>query len=181
MLQFKEFTLDQKDILKEILQKESWPFHSGGNLTDEQFDRRIENNHYTKIGQKTFLILHENQTIGFVRIFDLGADTNDAETPLFDIRLKESERQKGFGKQSVNWLIQFVFENYPNKNRFEATTRQDNKAMRKVLEQCRFVKEAHYRQSWPTQDPNKKLAAIGYGLLRQDWKNKTTTPVNWDD
>jgi len=43
-----------------------------------------------------------------------------------------------------------------------------------------FVKEAHYRRGWPTHD-GRLLDAVGYALLRTDWRDGTTTPVDWND
>lgn len=181
-MQITEFTLEKKDALKSFLQNGNWPYHSGNNLTDEQFEKRIKNNFYLDKEQKTFLVFNEQEIlIGYLRIFDLGEDKNSGETPLFDLRIKDSEQQKGHGQYIVNWLVEYIFTNYLSKKRLEATTRQDNKAMRRVLEKCGFVKEAHYRQAWPNKDKSKLLDAIGYGILREDWENKTTTPVNWND
>jgi len=79
----------------------------------------------------------------------------------------------------VKWLIAYVFNNYPNKTRFEATTRIDNLGMRRVLEKCGFVKEAHYRQSWPGED-RKKFDCAGYAILKRDWMENNKTPVEWE-
>ncbi|MEO8512108.1 MAG: GNAT family protein [Ignavibacteria bacterium] len=66
--------------------------------------------------------------------FDLGDDKLDDETPLFDIKITHSYRGKGVGVRALNWLMNFVFTNYPCKNRFEATTHIDNIPMPKVFE-----------------------------------------------
>lgn len=51
--------------------------------------------------------------------------------------------------------------------------------MRKVLEKCGFVKEAHYRQSWPDKNGN-KIDTVGYGILRKDWESGEKTTVYWE-
>ena len=117
--------------------------------------------------------------VGVIRLFDLGSGPDDDETPLFDIKIKEEFRGKGIGKQALGWLTDFVFSNYLNKTRFEATTRIDNIAMRRVFENCGFVKEAHYRQAWPDAEGN-RYDCTGYAILRSDWLNKTKTPVNFE-
>ncbi len=80
----------------------------------------------------------------------------------------------------MRWLTTTLFGEFTDLNRIEATTRQDNFAMRRVLVKCGFVKEAHYRQEWPS-DSGKRYDSIGYGILRSDWEKGVTTPVNWDD
>ena len=40
-------------------------------------------------------------------------------------------------------------------------------------------KEAHYRRGWPAQD-GVVHDGIGYALLREDWEQGKTTPVDWD-
>ncbi|HWA06503.1 MAG TPA: GNAT family protein, partial [Ignavibacteria bacterium] len=88
-------------------------------------------------------------------------------------------RGKGIGKHALKWLPDLVFTEYPNKQRFEATTRIDNNAMRKVFEHCGFVKEAHYRLAWPDENGN-MYDCTGYAILRQDWQNETKTPVEFE-
>lgn len=85
----------------------------------------------------------------------------------------------GIGKQSVDMLCKLVFENYPNKRRFEATTRIDNISMRKVLEACGFVKEAHYREAWPGEN-GQYYDCTGYSILRKDWESGLKTEVKFN-
>ena len=58
--------------------------------------------------------------------------------------------------------------------------REGNVAMRRVFVRAGFVKEAHYREAWPS-DGGPPLASIGYGILRRDWASGGTTPLTWDD
>lgn len=179
-MKLEEFNPVDSDILIDILVNNLWEYHSGHGWKKEQVEEKIKLGYYNSNEVKTFLLVEEESVIGFIRIFDLGEDLMDDETPLFDIRIKKDFRGKGLGKKSVDLAIEFVFNTYPNKNRFEATTRHDNLAMRRVLEKCGFVKEAHYRQSWPNKE-NVKVDTVGYGILRKDWESKSKTPVNWND
>jgi len=175
----RKFTLQDREILIEILLENDWQFH-GIDLNRKQINRRIDTGFFTENESKTFLLYVNEQAIGFFRIFDLGKSLTDDDIPLFDIRIINDRRGKGFGKQAVKWLTDYVFSNYPNKNRIEATTRHDNIAMRKVLEQCGYLKEAHYRQSWRTKAGD-KVDTVGYGILRYDWENGVVTTFNWED
>ena len=46
--------------------------------------------------------------------------------------------------------------------------------MRKTFLRAGFLKEAHYRLAWPTNDGG-RVASIAYSILRQDWENGTLT------
>lgn len=178
-LKLKELEDSGKDILVDILTSDTWPFHSTPVLEKEKIIEQFEKGYFSGPGKRTFLIEYSNEKVGVIRLFDLGESIEDDETPLFDIKIKREFRGKGIGESAVRKLVALVFNEYPNKNRFDATTRADNIAMRRVFEKCGFVKEAHYRQAWPDEEGN-KFDCAGYSILRQDWKNKTKTPVDWD-
>lgn len=177
---FEELAGVHKNQLVKFLSSEYWPFHSTTKISAEKLEQQFNDGYFNGSGHRTFLIRNNDNTIaGVIRLFDLGTEPDDDETPLFDIKIKEEFRGKGIGKQALGWLTDFVFTNYPNKLRFEATTRVDNIAMRKVFEQCGFVKEAHYRKAWPDTNGN-RYDCTGYAILREDWQNKTKTPVKFD-
>ncbi len=178
---FTEFRSTEKDQLIDFLLSGYWQHHSTPRISKEKLETQYESGYFTGEGCRTFLIKDKNEDviIGVMRLFDLGSGIEDDETPLFDIKIKEESRGKGIGKQALSWLTDFVFANYPNKHRFEATTRIDNTAMRRVFEHCGFVKEAHYRQAWPDAYGN-RYDCTGYAILRSDWLNKTRTPVKWE-
>jgi RimJ/RimL family protein N-acetyltransferase len=73
----------------------------------------------------------------------------------------------------VRALTAHVFGAHPHVTRVEAQTRDDNRAMRRVLVRAGFVKEAHYRDG--------PRASVGYAILRRDHETGTTTPVPDDD
>ncbi len=52
--------------------------------------------------------------------------------------------------------------------------------MRRTFVTCGYVKEAHYRQAWPSPGGT-VYDAVGYAILRTDWQAGTTTPPDWDD
>lgn len=176
-----EFRSSEKDLLIDFLSSGYWPYHSTPQISKEKLVKQFESGYFIGESTKTFWIkdTDDKTEIGVIRLFDLGIGPDDDETPLFDIKIKEEYRGKGIGKQALIWLTDFVFTNYPNKLRFEATTRIDNIAMRKVFEKCGFVKEAHYRQAWPDKDGN-RFDCTGYAILRNDWQNKTKTKVDWE-
>lgn len=178
-INFLELSGNNFEKICEILTSCKWPYHSTPVLVKEKLKTQYREGYFNSSGKRTFILQYENEDVGVIRLFDLGENKDDNETPLFDIKIKSEYRGRGLGKASVKKLVDLVFNEYPNKNRFEATTRADNIAMRRVFENCGFVKEAHYRQAWPDAEGNRYDCA-GYSVLRQDWKNKAITPVEWD-
>ena len=170
----------ENELLKEFLSGDRWPYHSVPVIPVKKIEEQIAAGYFTGNGTKSFWISDEGsgKKIGVMRLFDLGSGPKDTETPLFDIKISGKYRFKEAGRKALKWLTDFVFNNYPKKNRFEATTRADNTPMRKVFEKCGFVKEAHYRQAW--HDENGKLYdCTGYAILRKDWESGGITEVKW--
>jgi RimJ/RimL family protein N-acetyltransferase len=93
--------------------------------------------------------------------------------------LHTNSRGLGYGSDAVSWLTRRIFSQHPAIRRIEATTRQDNAAMRAVLRHCGYVKEAHYREAW--EGPSGTYDAVGYAILRQDWQSGSVTPPDWND
>jgi len=175
-----EFQNEEKDLLTDFLTSDIWEYHSDPIIDRSKIEERVEQGYYSGHKRKTFWIINEwNIRIGIILIFDLDESSQD-ETPLFDIRIKREFRGRGIGTKAVRWLAAYLFSNYPLLSRIEATTRQDNFAMRKVLKKSGFVKEAHYREAWPAKD-NIKFDCVCYGILKKDWLDKKLTPVNWND
>ena len=59
-------------------------------------------------------------------------------------------------------------------------TREDNLAMRKTFLRCGWLKEAHYRESWPVEG-GEPVASVAYAILRRDWQTGTVTRFEWED
>ena len=174
-LYFEEFR-DEIDSLVEFLTSETWEFYGTPNSNPERIRASYENQYYNGEDCKTFwVILDQDTKVGMIRIYDL----QDGD-PLFDIRIMSKYKGKGIGTSSVKWLVDYIFNNFSDKERIEANTRQDNYAMRCVFHKCGFVKEAHHRKSWPCSN-GEIYDAIGYGITKEDWQNGKTTPVNWND
>ncbi|WP_096152840.1 MULTISPECIES: GNAT family N-acetyltransferase [Bacillus] len=151
-----------------------WPFHGDPEPKKESILERIEKGWYED-NRHTFWVIEDGKRIGLVIIYDI----NDS-IPLFDIRIREDIRGRGFGAQSVKWLTDYVFNMEPSKIRLEAHTRSDNYAMRKTLHKCGFVKEGYLRYSWENDDGTIH-DAITYSIIRPDWENELRTPIRLDD
>lgn len=174
-LTYSRFERSQADDLAWFLASEEWPFHAGPRQTQATAHARIASGEFDGDHDRTYWIVGDDERIGMIHVKDLG-DGN----PLFDLRLRAGHRGKGVGTATVAWLTTTLFGEFPELNRIEATTRQDNVAMRRVLLKCGFAKEAHYRQEWPSENGT-LYDCIGYGILRNDWESGVTTPVDWAD
>lgn len=169
----------ERELLADFLSSHPWPYHSGGAITRAEVLQKIDQGEFSGSDTQRFWIMTEvNERVGLIKLFDLD-DVEDG-SPLFDLRIAPAFRGQGIGKQAVTWLTRYLFETYPILGRIEGTTRVDNLAMRKVFLSCGYVKEGHSRKSWPAEDGT-MFDTVIYGILREDWLSKTTTPVNWND
>lgn len=182
-LKFRKFCKDtDKNVLVDFLSNNTWPFHVDSQISVAVINDRIDGGIYDdQIDSKTFLAFsNKEEFLGMIRIFDLDDAEDGDGSPLFDMRIANAARGKGLGNQMIAWLTSYLFNSYPNLNRIEATTRIDNIAMRKILKNNFYLKEGHYRESWPTSNGD-FIDTIRYGILRNDWINQTITSINWDD
>lgn len=173
----KPYNDDETEALIAFLAGETWPYHGIATLTESNVREQVaQGRYYSSDEKKTFWILNDEDTkLGLLRVFDL-----QDPTPMFDIRISSKYRGQGIGLQAVKLLVEYVFTNYDDKIRLEGHTRVDNYAMRKTFHNAGFVKEAVHRLSWPSED-GKLHDSIGYAILREDWVENKTTPINWDD
>ncbi|WP_055666054.1 GNAT family N-acetyltransferase [Desnuesiella massiliensis] len=174
-IRFEEFK-DEIDTLVEFLTSDTWEFFGTPNLKPERIRASYENHYYTGDECKTIWVISDQDTkVGMIRLYDL-----QDSTPMFDIRILSKYKGMGIGPITLNWLVDYVFNNYSDKDRIEGVTRQDNYAMRCVFHKCGFVKEGHHRKAWVGTD-GIAYDAISYGIIREDWQNGQPTPVNWND
>ncbi|MBQ1444195.1 MAG: GNAT family N-acetyltransferase [Renibacterium sp.] len=155
-----------------------WPFHGSARLDEVAVRHRIAAGHYWNSDREAFWI-EAPERIGYLALEDL-ADLADGGNPVFDLRLAEQYRGRGLAVPVLRALAGLVFERFPSVRRLEGQTREDNLAMRKAFRKAGFLKEAHYRQAWPTGDGG-YLASVAYGLLRGDFETGTVSSFDWAD
>lgn len=175
VLTFEPWHRSQTGELVGFLCGEPWPFHARARPEPAAVRSLVDAGHYDGAGIRTSWILDDGARIGLVRVYDLEDDT-----AMFDLRLTAARRGQGIGTATVRWLTGQVFTDLAHVHRVEATTRQDNRAMRAALRRAGYVKEAHHRDGWPVPG-GPPLDAVGYAVLRRDWEAGTTTPPAWDD
>ena len=175
MVTMRPFRVTDGSTVLRFLHDQTWPFHAGAPLTLAEAAARFDPTAYASDGRETWWLDEEDTTVGLLRLFDLCDDTS-----MFDIRISQARRSRGMGTSTVRWLTDHVFTSR-SCTRIEATTRQDNIAMRRVLLRCGYAKEAHYRAAWPAQEGNQTYDSVGYAILDTDWRTGTVTPVIWDD
>ncbi|MHC4408017.1 MAG: GNAT family N-acetyltransferase [Planctomycetota bacterium] len=161
--------LDDQHVerLVAFLTSDEWPFHVVRRPRAQQVGEWIAADRYG-----TLLWIESNgQAVGFINV-----EEPDHFTPAFDLRVASAWRGRGVGRWALKWLAGYVFDTL-DKTRVEGYTRGDNAAMRKVFETCGWVREGHYRRAWP-DDAGAAYDSVSYALLRDDWRNRTTTPVS---
>lgn len=172
---FERMDRSDAEALTDLLASEDWPYHCGGTRDRDAVLDRVASGYYDSESVRTFWIVDDGRRVGLVRLEDIGHGA-----PMFDLRIRRSDRGRGVGREAVVWLTRYLFEELPDITRIEATTRQDNQAMRRVFRRCGYAKEAHYRQAWPTTGGS-SADAVGYAILRSDWTSGSVTAPAWDD
>lgn len=176
-MRLKEWTMEEQEPLIQFLTTNVWPYHVNTHPGRELIEKAIEEGGYESDAVKTFWVMgDEGEKLGVVQIYDI-----QDEIPVFDLRIAENQREKGYGLRALKLVTEYVFSLDDPKIRLEGHTRQDNIAMRKTFERVGFVKEAHFRKAWYVPKENEYYDAITYGITREDFMEGTTTPVGWDD
>lgn len=168
-------TADADDLIG-FLTSNHFPFHVQSSPQAADIRTKIENGRFWNEDTQGYWVMKDEHRIGMAALEDLQED----DSPLFDLRLDEAQRGKGVGVDVLRALCNLVFESMPNTLRFEGQTREVNIAMRRTFLHAGFLKEAHYRLGWPTNDGG-RVASIAYSILRQDWENGTVTHFDWED
>lgn len=159
--------------LVDFIVNDDWEYHVEEKPSETSLKEKVEKGYYLSGGTVTLWIVIEQRRVGFIRLFDL-----EDSTSMFDVRIANSERQKGLGVLSLEKMIDYVFNTYPHIVRIEGYTRIDNVPMQKCFDKTLFVKEAHHRKSWLDKDGT-LVDSIGYAVTRNDWTSNSKTPVVW--
>lgn len=172
-----EWTMEEQEQLIHFMTTNTWPYHGNSHPARELIEKTIEEGGYQSDEVKTFWVENEeNVQVGIVKIYDL-----QDEIPLFDLRIADEARGRGYGPRALKLLAEYVFQLPEAKIRLEGHTRQDNFAMRKTFERAGFVKEAQLRQAWFSPKESSYYDAVTYGMTREDFIKGIATPVKWDD
>lgn len=172
-LRFRKFESDISELVS-FMTNNSWDYHSDPKPTEEQIVKAYHKGWYQE-DRETFWIENINEKMGLIIIHDI----NDT-IPLFDIRIADNVREKGFGTKAVKWITDYIFNLPDKKIRIEAHTRSDNLAMRKTLYNCGFVKEGYLRHAWENKDGSVS-DSICFAMIRSDWENEVITPIKFNE
>jgi RimJ/RimL family protein N-acetyltransferase len=171
-LSFRTFIPSEMEALIDFIVVDSYPFNANPHPTRQQVASWIDSGLYSE----TFWIIDDERgPVGAMHYQDASAITAEVH-----IRLHTPYRGQGIGSQAIEWLTTYLFHRFPEKHRVEGWTRFDNLPMRKVFQRCRYAKEAHLRQDFPTETGT-YVDKIGYAILRGDWRKQSVTPVGWHD
>lgn len=162
--------------LIDFMTRNEFPFHARTHPSAKDIERRVDAGTFRDDDNDSYWIEHhEFGRIGIFRFEDLKEGN-----PMFDLRLDDRFRGRGFGEQALSAATDHLFSTMPNVTRFEGQTRIDNIAMRKIFVSCGWLKEAHYREAWPVGG-GEHVATVGYSILRRDWDSGRLTTFEWDD
>lgn len=175
-IEFTAMTPSDTDQVVQFLAGNHFPFHVQTAPQADTIRANIEKGRFWNPDTQGYWVTNDGDQVGMVALEDL----HESDAPLFDLRLDESRRGKGLGPAVLRALCDLVFTSMPETMRFEGQTREDNIAMRKTFIRAGFLKEAHYRLAWPTNNGG-HLASIAYAILRQDWESGTVTDFDWED
>ncbi|WP_432353224.1 GNAT family N-acetyltransferase [Sporosarcina sp. A2] len=176
-MQLKEWTMVEQEQLIHFMTTNTWPFHGQEKSGRELIEKTILEGGYESDEVKTFWLVNDNgEKVGIAKIHDLQDDV-----PLFDLRIADRYRGRGYGASALKLMADYVFELPEGKNRLAGHTRHDNLAMRKTFERSGFVKEGHLRQAWFSPEEDCYYDAITYGITREDYMGGKKTPVVWEE
>lgn len=101
--------------------------------------------------------------------------------PSLSLHVEHHHRGRGIGTETVRLVVGKVFTDYPQVKRVQGRASEDHRQIRQVLARSGFVKEAHFRDTWPVPEGEPGRATVVYTILRRDWETGVTTPVRFDD
>ena len=159
---------DEASALAAWLASEAWPFHARMNWTPEGALEAIRAGDFSGTNPTYWIETERDGRVGIVHYRYM-----DDVTPDVDLRLAAAFRGRGLGTLMVEWAATNLFTE-TDKHRLAGETRVDNSAMRRAFLRCRWVEEAHYRQSWPAEDGS-WVDSVGYAILRSDWEASRPT------
>lgn len=171
-MEFKLF-LDEINELVELMTKNQWMYH-GNSIVKEESVRENYKKRYYQNDRETFWIIDNGTKVGILIIHDI----NDS-IPIFDLRLDQTYRGKGYGTKTLIWLKDYLFGKN-DKIRIEGYTRIDNIGMRKCFTNAGFVKEGYLRSAWENEDGT-VADCIVYGAIKSDWVTGNTTPIRLNE
>lgn len=170
----------EAEALAQLLSRIDVPFHVAGRPDVDAARARISGGAWggatdAEGDHRAYWVVSDDRVVGTLRLDDL---TDDA--PLFDLRIHQDERGRGFASAALVALADEVFGRGAHIDRLEGQTREDNLPMRRTFRRAGWTKEAHYRRGWPVAgaDP---VASVAYALLRSEWATGERVPLVWED
>lgn len=115
------------------------------------------------------------------RVGLLALEGADGDAPYISLHIEQRHRGHGIGNEALKVLVAKVFTDFPRVRRLQGRASEDHRQIRQALARNGFVKEAHFRDTWPVEQGEPGRATVVYAILRRDWETGVTTPVRFDD
>lgn len=129
MIVLKEYINEQKELMRLI--KVFWLCHNGWNQTDEETLCDLIN--WTKEGHKIYLIIYNNEKVGFIHLGSRGAGIDWLE----DLFVLPEYQNRGIGTKSIE-LVENIVKEYSISLYIEAAAKNERaiKLYRKLGYDC---------------------------------------------
>lgn len=173
-LHFKRLANEREELI-DFYTMNNWEYHADPHPEKDEIAKRFDCGWY-KNDRETFWVIENGVRIRLVVLEDM----DDTMPMLYDLRLAEQARGKGYGIVCLKWVVDYVFSSSVEKLRIEAYTRYDNYPMRKTFYHCGFQKQGYLRKSWENDDGS-VVDSVVYAIIRSDWVHGVRSETQLDD
>lgn len=139
-------------------------------MTREQAEKFIESQKdrtFGKPGEWVQYAIENKETEKLIGDCAIKLDQYDQRIAEIGITLSHTEQKKGFAKETMNAVLQFLFS-LQDFHRVVEIVDAENESSVKLLENCGFTKEGHFIENiffkgrWGSE--------FQYAMLRKDWE-----------
>jgi RimJ/RimL family protein N-acetyltransferase len=139
-------------------------------MTREQAEKFIESQKdrtFGKPGEWIQYAIENKETEKLIGDCAIKLDRYDQRIAEIGITLSHTEQKKGFAKETMNAVLQFLFS-LEDFHRVVEIVDAENESSVKLLENCGFKKEGHFIENIFFK--GKWGSEFQYAMLRKDWE-----------
>ena len=139
-------------------------------MTREQAEKFIESQKdrtFGKPGEWVQYAIENKETEKLIGDCAIKLDQHDQRIAEIGITLSHTEQKKGFARETMNAVLQFLFS-LQDFHRVVEIVDAENESSVKLLENCGFKKEGHFIENIFFK--GKWGSEFQYAMLRKDWE-----------
>lgn len=148
----------------EVDETTATPLARSHGWTLEELERDLGEGLWASDSRWAWGVIIDSEPAGFVLV--TGLDTGDAR---LSIRLSQSVRGRGAGREVLRQLADHHFTETPSLTRLTGRAHEHNIPMQRAFNAAGFRMEARYSESFEQSD-GRFAAEWGYALTRTDWE-----------